>query len=71
MARSPELGNLDYSVTYTTSGFAIIIKNVYLIRYGISTVAFLCQNTSREHLIKILTKLEKRLKFEEQREQNS
>ncbi|WP_457559485.1 GTPase domain-containing protein [Candidatus Harpocratesius sp.] len=68
LTNSPELGDLDYSIIYTLSGFALIIKSIQLIKYGISTLAFLSRNINRKSLSQILIKLEQRLSFEIQKE---
>lgn len=61
---SPEFGDLDYSVVHTTSNMALIVKNVNIIKYGVSTVAFLSHNVTRDTLSTIVSKLDQRLTFE-------
>ncbi|MHA1522660.1 MAG: GTPase [Promethearchaeota archaeon] len=65
---SPEFGNLDYSVVHTSTNMALIVKNVNILKYGVSAVAFLSHNVTRETLSDILTKLDQRLCFESRAE---
>ena len=55
---------MDYSVIHTQRGMSIIVKAVNILKYKVSTIAFLSQNATNRTLTELIEKLDKRLQFE-------
>ena len=55
---------MDYSVVHTTNNMSLIVKSVNILKYGVSTVAFLSHSVTNKTLTELIEKLDKRLSFE-------
>ena len=62
--QTPDFGEMDYSVIHTQRGMSIIVKAVNILKYKVSTIAFLSQNATNRTLTELIEKLDKRLQFE-------
>ncbi len=65
----PDFGEMDYSVIHTKSNMALIVKAVNILKYGVSSVAFLSHSVTGKTLSELIEKLDKRLSFEARNDQ--
>ncbi|UYP44546.1 hypothetical protein NEF87_000831 [Candidatus Lokiarchaeum ossiferum] len=64
LKETPGFGEMDYSVIHTKTNMALVVKAVNILKYGVSSVAFLSQNVTGKTLGELIEKLDKRLSFE-------
>ncbi len=64
LEQSSEFGALDYSVIHTVNDMALIVKSINILKYGVSTVAYLSKQVSKRTLNELIEKLDKRMNFE-------
>ena len=67
LQNTPEFGELDYSVIHTVNEMALIVKSVNILKYGVSTVAYMSQSVSNSTLADLLVKLDNRFRFEQRK----